>query len=481
MIRSSKRLSHQSKEESSVAEDRRAKRLSNIKTRLESRKLKQELKELGRPFFLRKEYVGFYGTLLVTSIGIVVNTLISSHNIREQTRSQIAKDLIARLDSSDPGQRMNAGKMLGKLDFRGAFEQLNDAYNFSVVAERVAQALGRRRVTPFDRVGIIETIAQESPFRQAGVLERASFLRAAIEADPSPLVRNKAMRGLVRLQPHVGSEEHADLKLWRDREAGRAHPGAAPVVIDPLHRMIHVPSLRAVIGSDQDGGAIEVEVAEFWIDRRPITNSEWDAAMAGGKVTAPDIEVPAPNGSQNDTQRALSAWRVSHPDLPVIGMTQRQASQYCAVTQRALPTEAQWEVAAGGEAGWIFPWGMNPALTQSVLDAEDVHMAKVKQSQLMIDAPALSAGTDFDKSVFGVERLVTGVRQWTRTQWSTSTDQSNVECRDLCVVKGSAGREQYDLYKHDQLRFRITRRTRLAPDRGETNVGFRCIYEQLKP
>lgn len=51
----------------------------------------------------------------------------------------------------------------------------------------------------------------------------------------------------------------------------------------------------------------------------------------------------------------------SNPAMPMLGANWFQAKAYCEWRGKRLPTEAEWEKAARGEKGELYPWGNEPA------------------------------------------------------------------------------------------------------------------------
>ena len=112
--------------------------------------------------------------------------------------------------------------------------------------------------------------------------------------------------------------------------------------------MVWVPGATFAMGSgdtlapDSEFPRSQVTLGGFWIDRTELTNAaylqcvEADTCREGHYANN-----PAFNG----------------PDHPVVGVSWDDAAAYCAWAGAALPTEAQWEYAAHGPDGLIYPWG----------------------------------------------------------------------------------------------------------------------------
>jgi len=140
--------------------------------------------------------------------------------------------------------------------------------------------------------------------------------------------------------------------------------------------MVYVPAGEFMMGSaDSDKDASDgekpqhkVHLDAFWIDQTPVTNTMFARFVAEtGHKTDAEKEGwgYAWTGSQWKQVKGAD-WQHPHgpktslarrEDHPVVQVSWNDAQDYCRWAGRRLPTEAEWEKAARGADGRIYPWG----------------------------------------------------------------------------------------------------------------------------
>lgn len=110
--------------------------------------------------------------------------------------------------------------------------------------------------------------------------------------------------------------------------------------------MVEVPEGYSWMGCDdfeREAPRRRVYVPAFWMDKYPVTNDDFAIYVAetGARVPIYWVEGAPP---------------VGYGDHPVM-VSWRAAESYARWAGKRLPTESEWEKAAGGGQGYVFPWG----------------------------------------------------------------------------------------------------------------------------
>jgi formylglycine-generating enzyme required for sulfatase activity len=190
----------------------------------------------------------------------------------------------------------------------------------------------------------------------AGLEAHAGDLVVADARDSERLLA-LARRMRARRRPRGDSAVPAEVRQLptRPRPASQEGP-LVPSVEEPLAAdapddMVLVPGGRYLFAVG-DAAPAYVDVAPFLLDRRPVTCGEW-AEFCRDTQTAPPSYWPQPLQWEPDPDNLTPEMRAA----PVVEVSLDDAARYAAWKGKRLPTEVEWELAARGFDGRLWPWG----------------------------------------------------------------------------------------------------------------------------
>jgi formylglycine-generating enzyme required for sulfatase activity len=168
--------------------------------------------------------------------------------------------------------------------------------------------------------------------------------------------------------------------------------------------MVYVPSQEIIMGGgtgEDEVPAREVTVNHFYIDLHEVTNGQFARFHK-------DVGDVARVRKQDNSWGEY--WVPGlNDDYPVRAVSWWEAQEYGEWSEKTLPTEAQWEAAARGDDGRIYPWGNSEQLAHT----EYVCNASTSREQFdgyEYTAPALNFAAGV--SPFGAFNMSGNVWEW---------------------------------------------------------------------
>lgn len=154
--------------------------------------------------------------------------------------------------------------------------------------------------------------------------------------------------------------------IWMEAELSEASAWSplqspAPVAV---HEEVRIPSGEFIRGTSDAQEATLLKLGSavlpfekparlialdaYWIDVYPVTNQQFLAFVESSGYE--------PEGVQGHPAWRDS-WAAGQERHPAVCISRQDAYTYCDWGGRRLPTEAEWERAARGDDGRLFPWG----------------------------------------------------------------------------------------------------------------------------
>jgi len=220
--------------------------------------------------------------------------------------------------------------------------------------------------------------------------------------------------------------------------------------------MVFIPAGEFIMGTNDAGYSVDpiavLPNKPLITDERPAHTVYLDSfAMDRTKVRnrdyrrfAKSADAPLPFGLEE-----------SDPDQPVTGLTWQEAADYCAFVGKRLPTEEEWEKAARGTDGRVYPWG----------NQFDPEIEKAVQTSF----PAKPI-----RSPYGAEAMVGFGWEWTADRYRPYPNnpyRAETFWKNFRAIRGGIGGDRPGAL---QLLTRTTTRFYADPEKRDPQIGFRC-------
>lgn len=158
---------------------------------------------------------------------------------------------------------------------------------------------------------------------------------------------------------------------------------------------------------------------------------------------------------------------------PALYMTWSEASEFCRARGQRLPTEAEWEKAARGSEGLVFPWGRadpNPGL--AVFGKYHAH-----EIPLVAAVDSMEEG----RSPYGLHHMAGNAAEWVQDWFGFDYYSLLPERNPPGPLQGRYRGVRGGSWRSKPNMLRAATRGGAPPDQRAPTVGFRCAKPASPP
>lgn len=218
--------------------------------------------------------------------------------------------------------------------------------------------------------------------------------------------------------------------------------------------MVEIPAGPFTLGNDNsdpnEAPAQQMELPAFSIDAFEVTNADFATFVeATGYITYREQE-----GSPQNWRAAYAEGKDNHS---VVFVTFVDAQAFCEWAGKRLPTEFEWEKAARGPEGYLYPWG----------NEYDPTMLNGKDSGLR----ATTAVGSYPPNGYEVFDMAGNVKEWVDSPYAAYPGSDHQDSHYSPDFRGIRGGGWFDESEF------VLSTNRNGGDPGITandDIGFRC-------
>ena len=221
-----------------------------------------------------------------------------------------------------------------------------------------------------------------------------------------------------------------------------------------------VPAGDFTMGST--GSSHGVYLDAFYMDIYEVTNAHYEGCVTAGVCEPPhyiksDFRSSYYGNSQFD-------------NFPVVYVNWTMVQTYCGTWRGArLPTEAEWEKAARGTDGRIYPWGEGISCDKANYDGDpDFDLYCVGETSAV-------GSYESGQSPYGLYDMAGNVFEWVSSlnksyPYNATDGREDLTRGGSRVIRGGSWNE-------DSNDLQVFYRSWIGPDLSESELGFRCAKD----
>ena len=226
---------------------------------------------------------------------------------------------------------------------------------------------------------------------------------------------------------------------------------------DDGREMILVPEGVFTRGSDEgdfdEKPEQEIYLDAFYVDKYEVSVKAYNKFRRAANYVKPSVPFFAGDSRIMDT-----------PDFPVVGVSWYDSVNYCLWAGKRLLTEAEWEKAARGTHGLVYPWANKFLRNRTNL------AGTADGYEYMAPVGSFPMG----RSVYGVYDMAGNVSEWVEDWYDQFYYQEAPMMNPTGIAKSKNRVFRGGSWDARKVDIRPAKRFAASPGRKDVIVGFRC-------
>lgn len=272
-----------------------------------------------------------------------------------------------------------------------------------------------------------------------------------------------------------GGQDVADVKPEWTAEGKKAAVHLA--TLPPKDEMVLVPGGPFLMGSrrqaDRNAYPAEMPQRTVYLDAFEIDTYEVTMVQYLRYVLAKGLE-PLVDWKWGGVFQETMAYH------PVMHVSWYDADAYCKWAGKRLPTEAEWEKAARGEDGRIYPWGNQMAgLSRANFGRTGLSGPVRDRPERLLLYPPIISVDKYDNAVspYGVFNMAGNVAEWVADWYDSAYYQHGTDRNPKGPDQGTSKAFRGGGWVDSTLSVRAGQRNGTDPTSKMNWLGFRCARD----